>query len=109
MFCSGKEKTAVRQGFYGVRLTVKESICRKSVHTHQFSDEHRMSMRFALAGKCEMVNFVVAYAATDCAKHAEIKTNFWEKVEDVVEEIPTKECVFVLMDANARTGHGVVG
>ena len=59
-FCSGKEKTAARQWLYGVRLAVKESLCSKSVYTHQFIDERLMSMRFELAGKCEAVTFVVS-------------------------------------------------
>ena len=33
VFYSGQEKTAARQGLYGVRLAVKGSICRKSVCT----------------------------------------------------------------------------
>ena len=60
VFCSGQEKTAVRQGLYGVSLAVKESLCSKSVYTHQFIDERLMSMRFELASKCGAVNFVLA-------------------------------------------------
>ena len=39
VFCSGQEKTAARQGLYGVGVAVKESLCNKSVYTHQFIDE----------------------------------------------------------------------
>ena len=38
VFCSGQEETEGRQGLYGVGLAVKESICRKSVYTHQLID-----------------------------------------------------------------------
>lgn len=104
VFCSGQEETAARQGLYGVGLAVKESICRKSVYTHEFIDERLMSMRFELAGKYEAVNFVVAYAPTECTKDTELKRVFWQKLEELVGQIPTRECLFVLMDANARTG-----
>ena len=43
VFCSGQEETEGRQGLYGVRLAVKESICRKSVYTNQLIDERLMS------------------------------------------------------------------
>ena len=34
LFCSGQAQTEGRQGLYGFRLAVKESICRKCVYTH---------------------------------------------------------------------------
>ena len=71
-----------------------------SLNTHQFIGKWLMSMRFELASKCEAVNFVAAYAPTDCAKNAELKSIFWQKLEDLVEKIPTAERLFVLMDAN---------
>ena len=39
VFCSGQEETEGRQGLYGVGLAVKESICRKSVYTHQLTND----------------------------------------------------------------------
>ena len=33
VLCSGQEKTADRQGLYGVGLAVKESLCSKPVYT----------------------------------------------------------------------------
>ena len=39
VLCSGQEETEGRQGLYGGGLAVKESICRKSVYTHQLIDE----------------------------------------------------------------------
>ena len=68
-------------------------------------------MSFELAGKDEAVNFVVAYAPNRlCTKNTELKNIFfWQKLECLVEQIPTKECLFVLIDANARTGRRVAG
>ncbi|CAB1101278.1 unnamed protein product [Ectocarpus sp. CCAP 1310/34] len=34
---------------------------------------------------------------------------FWEKLDSLVRRIPAKECLFVLMDANAQTGGGIAG
>ena len=81
----------------------------KPVYTHQFIGVRLMFARFGLAGKCEAVDFVVAYAPTDCAKDGGFETYFWQKLEDSVEQIPTKERWFVPMDANARTGHRMDG
>ena len=46
VFCSGQEETEGRQGLYRVGLAVKQSICRKSVYTHQLIHQRVMSMRF---------------------------------------------------------------
>ena len=45
----------------------------------------------------------------NCTKDIELKRIFWQKLKDLVEQIPTKECLFVLMDANARTGQRMEG
>ena len=66
-------------------------------------------MRFELASKCEAVNLVVVYAATDCTKDAEVKRIFWQKLEDLVGKIPTKEYLFVQMGTNPRTGQRTEG
>ena len=63
-----------------------------------------MSMRFELTGECAAVNLVVAYAPTETNPNAELKEVFWKKLRCLVKQIPTKEFLFVLMDANAWTG-----
>ena len=73
VFCSGQEETEGTQGLYGVGLAAKESICRKSVYTHQLIDERLMSMRFELTGECAAVNLVDAYAPTEANPNAELK------------------------------------
>ena len=60
VFCSGQE-TDGRQGLHGVGLAIRETICRKSVCTHQLIDERLMSMRFELTGEGVAINLVVAY------------------------------------------------
>lgn len=53
VFCPGRDKTAARQGLYGVGLGVKSSIYRKYVYDHQFIDERLMPMRFKMTGKMQ--------------------------------------------------------
>ena len=92
-----------------VGLAVKESIYRKSVYTHQLIDERLMSMRVELTGECAAVNLVVAYAPTEAKPNAELKEVFGKKLGHLVKQIPTKELLFVLIDANARTGKRMEG
>ena len=63
-----------------------------------------VSMRFELTDECGAVNLHVAYAATEANPNTELKEVFWKKLGHLVEQIPTKECIFVLVDKNARTG-----
>ena len=50
--------------------------------------------------------YVAAYAPTEASSDA-VKTAFWCDLHRLVARIPLKEYVFVLMDANARTGKRV--
>ena len=107
VFCSGKEAesgTHGKQGQLGVGLAVKEEICRRSAYTHDFIDERLMSMRFETTDECAAINFVAAYAPTEASKAVEPKRVFWETLGDLVDRVLRKEYLFVLMDANARTG-----
>ena len=49
------------------------------------------------------MTFVVGYAPTD-TQSLRKKNAFWTALERVVKEVPEHEQLFVLMDANARTG-----
>ena len=109
VFCSGQEETEGRQGLHGVGLAVKESICCKSVYAHQMVDERRMSMRFESTGECAAVNLVAAYAPSEANPNAELKEVLWKKLGHLVQQIPSKELLFVLMDANERTGKRMEG
>ena len=97
--CCGSEAG----GHHGVGLAVKESICSNSTYTTEYVDERLMAMRFEISGQSGAVNFVSAYAPTEVSKD-ETKQTFWDRLDSLVQWIPAKECVYVLMDANARTG-----
>ena len=56
-----------------------------------------------LRGRAKTVTFFVAYAPTE-TQNASNKLAFWLTLDRAVEEVPRHEQLFVLMDANARTG-----
>lgn len=104
IFCSGSETG--RQ--HGVGIAVKESICCSSTYATYYVDEHLMAMRFEVKGQREAVNSVAAYAPTDSST-PETKQVFWNRLNNLIERIPRKECVYVLKDANSRTGRKIDG
>ena len=64
-----------------------------------------MSMTFNLAGKSNAVTFVVACGPTDTVSNTrEQKDVFWADLESSVSRVPSSDYLFVLKDANARTG-----
>ena len=69
-------------------------------------NERLMSMRFEISGQRQVVNFVVGYASTE-PSGSEKKRAFWHRLDSLVQRIPNNECLFVLMDANARTGEKI--
>ena len=62
-----------------------------------------MARRFEISGQSRAVNFVSAYAPTEVSKD-NTKQAFWDRLDSLVQRIPAKECVYLLMDGNARTG-----
>ena len=67
-----------------------------------------MAMRFEISGQSGAVNFISAYTPTEVTKD-ETKQAFWDRLDSLVQRIPAKECLYVLMDANARTGRRIEG
>ena len=100
VFCYASEAG----GHYGVGLAVKESICNNSTYV----DERLVAMRFEISGQSRVVNLVSAYAPTEVSKD-ETKQAFWDRLGSLVRRIPARECVYVLMDANARAGMRIEG
>ena len=89
-------------------LAVKESICSNSTYTTEYVDERLMAMRFEISGQSGAVNFISAHAPTEVNKD-ETKQAFGDRLDSLVQWIPAKECLYVLMDANARTGRRIEG
>ena len=61
-----------------------------------------MSMRFELSGKSVATNLVVAYAPTETNLNVKMREEFWKKLGHMVEQIPTRECLFVLTGRRKR-------
>eukprot|EP00752_Nemacystus_decipiens_P018514 g16599.t1 len=95
-------------GTHEVGIAVEEALCTASKYSTEYVDEHLMAMKFEMAGHRGAVNFVAAYAPTDVAD-ADTKSMFWDKPDSLVRNIPARETVFVLMDANAQTRERIEG
>ena len=86
-------------------LAVKESSIREATWTQEPTNERLMSMAFNLIGKSNVVTFVVAYGPTDTVSNTrQQKDVFWVDLESAVSRVPSSGYLFVLIDANARTG-----
>ena len=92
VFCCGSEAG----GHHGVGLAVKESICSNSAYTTEYVDKRLMAMRFETSGQSGAVNFISAYAPTEVSKD-ETKQAFWDRLDSLVQRIPAKECLYVLI------------
>ena len=104
VFCSGVDGSG-RAGHHGVGLAVKESIIHEATWTQELTDERLMSTTFNLTGKSNAVTFVVAYGPTDIVSNTrEQKDVFWANLESAVSRVPSSDYLFVLIDANPRTG-----
>ena len=105
VFCSGVDGSIGRAGQYGVGLAVKEPIIREATWTQKLTNERLMSMTFNLTGKSNVITFVVAYGPTDTVSNTrQQKGVFWADLESAVRRVPSSDYMFVLIDANARTG-----
>ena len=100
VYFSGPEKG----GKHGVGLAVEKHIVEASgACTPEPINERLLKVQLNLTGKSNRVTFVVAYAPTECAADSD-KTRFWSMLLETVASVPRKDQLFVLMDANARTG-----
>ena len=98
--CDGENGGKKRQG--GVGLAVRTSLTR-AARPPEFISDRLLKVTHELRGRAKAVTFVVAYAPTE-PQNANNKHAFWTSLDRVVEEVPKHEQLFVLMDANARTG-----
>ena len=98
--CSGESGGNKGQG--GVGLAVRTSITR-AARPPEFISDRLLKVTLELRVRAEAVTFVVAYPLPEI-QNARNKHAFWMSLDRVVEEVPKHEQLFVLMDANARTG-----
>ena len=91
------------KGQGGVGLAVRKSISRAEARPPEFISDRLLKVTLELCGRARAVTFVVGYAPTDTQSVGK-KNAFWTALERVVKEGLEHGQLFVLMDANARTG-----
>ena len=69
--------------------------------TPELINERMMKVRMNLTGKSNSVPVIVTYAPTDTAP---LEDKFWTQLGAIVKTVPKKDQLFLLIDANARTG-----
>ena len=101
VYCSGEcgGENGGEKGPGGVGLAVRTSITRAARPPEFISDRFTLELR----GRAKAFTFFVAYAPTE-TQNVSNKHAFWTTLGKAVGEEPKHEQLFVLMDANARTG-----
>ena len=104
MYCSGEcgEENGGKKGQGGVGLAVRTSITRAARPPELISDR-LLKVTRELRGRAKAVTSFVAYAPTEI-HDASKKHAFLTTLDRAVKDVPRHEQLFVLMDANARTG-----
>ena len=104
--CSGAcgDKVCGKKGQSGVGLATRESITRAVVRPPKPINERLLKATLTLHGRASAVSFVVVYGVTDVRVTRAKNRAFWAALDRAVKEVPKHEQLFVLMDANARTG-----
>ena len=104
MYCSGEcgGENGGKKGQGGVGLAVRTSITR-AARPPEFISDRLLKVTLELRGRAKAVTFFVAYAPTE-TQNASNEHAFWTTLDRAVEKVPKHEQLFVLMDANARTG-----
>ena len=104
VYCSGEcgDENGGKKGQGGVELAVRTSITR-AARPPEFISDCLLKVTLELRGRAKAVTFFVAYAPTEI-HDASKKHAFWTTLDRAVKDVPRHEQLFVLMDANARTG-----
>ena len=105
VYCSGESggDGEGKKGQGGAGLAVRKSISSAEARPPEFISDRLLKVTLELCGRARAATFVVGYAPTDTQSVGE-KNAFWTALERAVKEVPEHEQLFVLMDANARTG-----
>ena len=109
VYCSGEcgDESGGKKGQGGVGLAVRTSITR-AAHPPEFISDRLLKVTLELRGRAKAVSFLVAYAPTE-THNTNNKHAFWTTLDRAVKDVPRHEQLFMLMDANARTGRRVKG
>ena len=104
VYCSGEcgDENGGKKGQGGVGLAGRTSITR-TARPPEFISDRLLKVTLELRGRAKDVTFFVAYAPTG-THNASNKHEFWATLDRAVKKVPRHKQLFVLMDANARTG-----
>ena len=104
VYCSGEcgGENGGNKGQGGVRLAVRILIAR-AVRPPESISDRLLKVALELRGRAKAVTFFVAYAPIE-TQNASNRHAFWTSLDRAVKEVPRHEQLFLLMDANARTG-----
>ena len=91
------------KGQSGVGLAILQSISRTEVQSLEPISERLLKVTLEFFGRARAMTFIVAYSPTDTQGVGE-KHAFWATLDRAAKEVAEHEQLFVLMDANARTG-----
>ena len=102
VYCSGEcgDENGGKKGQGGVGLAVRTSITR-AARPPEFISDRLLKVTLELRGRA--VTFFVTYAPAE-THDASKKHAFWTTLDAAVKNVPRHEQLFVLMNANARTG-----
>ena len=106
VYCSGKcgDENGGKKGPGGVGLAARTSITR-AARPPEFISDRLLKVTLELRGRAKAVTFFVACAPTEIHDAINSKKHaFWTTLDRAVKDVPRHEQLFVLMDANARTG-----
>ena len=107
VYCSGERSSEndgkKRQG--GVVLLARKSSIMRAPRPPEFTSDRllKVTLELFIRGRAKAVTFIVAYAPTE-TQNASKKHAFWTTLDRAVKEVSKHELLFLLMDANARSG-----
>ena len=104
LYCSGEYDgdNGGKRGQGGVGPALRTSI-RRAARPPEFISDRLLKVTLRLRGRAKPVTFVVPYAPTE-TQNPSNKHAFWTSLDRAVKKVPKHEQLFVLMDANARSG-----
>ena len=105
VYCSGESggDKEGKKSQVGLGLAVCKSISRAEARSPEFISDRLLKVTLELCGRGRVMTFVLGYAPTDTQSDGK-KHACWTALGRIVKELPENGQLFVLMDANARTG-----
>ena len=104
VYCSGEsgDENGGKKGQGGVALAVRASSTR-AARPPEFISDRSLNVTLELSGRARAVTFFVAFSPTE-TQNASNKHTFWTTLDRAVEVVSRHKQLFVLMDANSRSG-----